>query len=195
MNKGFKPNTRGDFIQDSFSTLDELLEKLPASIGFNVEVKYPRLHEAAEAGVAPIAIEINIFVDKILERIFRSEKNSSRDIILSSFTPEVCTLLATKQRRYPVMFITNAGKPPMTDKEMRASSLQAAVRFAKRWNLTGIVFASEALIMCPRLIAYVQRSGLSCGSYGLLNNIPENAKVSADIDRRICLRFGASNIP
>lgn len=195
MNKGFKPNTRGDFIQDSFTTLDELLEKLPESIGFNVEVKYPRLHEAAEAGVAPIAIEINIFVDKILEPIFRSEKNSNRDIILSSFTPEVCILLATKQRRYPVMFITNAGKPPMTDKEMRASSLQAAVRFAKRWNLTGILFASEALIMCPRLIAYVQRSGLSCGSYGLLNNIPENAKVSADIDRLICVRFEASKIP
>lgn len=75
------------------------------------------------------------------------------------------------------MFITNAGKPPMTDKEMRAESLQAAVRFARRWALAGIVFASETLILCPRLIKYVKASGLVCGSYGLLNNIPENAKV------------------
>jgi glycerophosphoryl diester phosphodiesterase len=58
------------------------------------------------------------------------------------------------------------------------SSLQSAVRFAKRWSLSGIIFASDTLISCPRLIGYVKQSGLACGSYGLRNNIPENAKVS-----------------
>ncbi|KAA8646328.1 uncharacterized protein ATNIH1004_007755 [Aspergillus tanneri] len=144
MDKGFKPNTRGDFIQDSFATFEELLEKLPDTIGFNIEIKYPRLHEAIGAGVAPVAIEINTFIDKILDKLF-SHVGCKRPIILSSFTPEVCILLAIKQQTYPIMFITNAGKPPMTDKEKRASSLQTAIRFAKRWNLTGIVFASEAL--------------------------------------------------
>lgn len=38
MNKGFKPNTRGDFIQDSLATLEELLVKLSESIGFNIEI-------------------------------------------------------------------------------------------------------------------------------------------------------------
>ena len=38
VNKGFKPNTRDDFIQDSFTTLGELLEELPESIGFNIEI-------------------------------------------------------------------------------------------------------------------------------------------------------------
>lgn len=38
MNKGFKPNTSGDFIQDSFATLEKLLVKLPESIGFNIEI-------------------------------------------------------------------------------------------------------------------------------------------------------------
>lgn len=38
MNKGFKPNTRGAFIQDSFATLEELLVQLPTSIGFDVEI-------------------------------------------------------------------------------------------------------------------------------------------------------------
>ncbi|KAE8149463.1 ankyrin repeat-containing protein [Aspergillus avenaceus] len=178
INKGFKPNTRGDFIQGSFTTLEELLEQLPDTIGFNIEIKYPRIHEAEEAGVAPVAIEINTFIDEILKKLF-SHPQKKRTIILSSFTPEVCILLSIKQPIYPVMFITNAGKPPVTDFEMRASSLQSAVRFAKRWNLSGIVFASEALVMCPRLIRYVQRSGLLCGSYGSQNNIPENAKVQA----------------
>ncbi|KJK61434.1 Glycerophosphodiester phosphodiesterase domain protein [Aspergillus parasiticus SU-1] len=178
VSKGFKPNTRGDFIQDSFTTLEELLEELPESISFNIEIKYPRLHEAIEAGVAPVAIEINTFIDKALERLF-SYGNKKRTIILSSFTPEICILLAIKQQTYPVMFITNAGKPPVTDREMRAASIQSAVRFAKRWNLSGLVFASEALVMCPRLVRYVQRSGLLCGSYGSQNNIPENAKAQA----------------
>ncbi|CAG8887283.1 unnamed protein product [Penicillium egyptiacum] len=175
MNKGFKPNTRGHSVQDSFTTLEELLTKLPDSISFNIEIKYPRLHEAVEAGVGPIAIEINTFIDRILAQIFHV--SSGRAIILSSFSPEICILLASKQDTYPVLFITNAGKLPMSDMEMRASSLQAAVRFSKRWNLAGIVFASETLILCPRLVGYVKRSGLICGSYGSLNNIPENAKV------------------
>jgi glycerophosphodiester phosphodiesterase len=197
VNKGFKPNTRGGFIQDSFATLKELLLELPKSIKFDIEIsmfrknsrsrdksrsdtfshpEYPRLHEAVDAGVAPVAIELNTFIDTSLETIYRFA--GDRTIILSSFTPEVCILLSVKQQTYPVVFITNAGKPPMMDLEMRASSLQVAVRFAKLWNLSGAVFASETLIMCPRLIKYVKRAGLSCSSYGLLNNIPDNAKVS-----------------
>jgi glycerophosphodiester phosphodiesterase len=38
MKRGFKPNTRGDFIQDSFATLEELLVELPKSISFDVEI-------------------------------------------------------------------------------------------------------------------------------------------------------------
>ena len=126
--------------------------------------------------MAPVAIELNTFIDTALDKIYRF--GNDRTIILSSFTPEVCMLLAIKQQAYPVMFITNAGKLPMADAELRAGSLQVAVRFAKHWNLSGVVFASETLILCPRLIKYVKRSGLVCASYGLLNNIPENAKVS-----------------
>ncbi|KAI3014356.1 hypothetical protein CBS147345_5339 [Aspergillus niger] len=148
MNKGFKPNTRGHIVQDLFATIEELLIQLPENLGFNVEIKYPRLHEATEAGVAPVAIEINTFVDKILEKIFTL--SHSRNIILSSFTPEICILLAHKQQTYPVMYITNAGKAPVLDREKRAGSLQAA------------------------------RSGLLCGSYGPLNNVPENAQLQFD---------------
>lgn len=36
--KGFKPNTRGDFIQDSFATLEEVLIEMPETIGFNIEI-------------------------------------------------------------------------------------------------------------------------------------------------------------
>jgi glycerophosphodiester phosphodiesterase len=36
--KGFKPNTRGDFIQAPFATLEDVLTKLPESVGLNVEI-------------------------------------------------------------------------------------------------------------------------------------------------------------
>ncbi|KAJ5471935.1 hypothetical protein N7539_008504 [Penicillium diatomitis] len=148
--KGFKPNTRGSFIQGPFTTLKELLVKLPDSINFNVEIKYPRFHEAIEAGLAPIGLEINEFVDRILDQIFQNARG--RKIILSSFTPEICILLALKQKRYPVMF-------------------------SKRWNLAGIVFASDILLLCPRLVGYVRQTGFVCGSYGSLNNVPENVRI------------------
>ncbi|KAJ6037686.1 uncharacterized protein N7446_010324 [Penicillium canescens] len=178
MKKGLKPNTRGHCVQDSFTTLEQLLVELPESISFNIEIKYPRLHEAVEAGVAPISIEINTFINEILAHVCRVK--SGRRIMLSSFSPEVCILLAIKQNTYPVLFITNAGKLPISDMEIRASSLQAAVRFAKRWDLNGIVFSSETLVMCPRLVGYVKNSGLICGSYGPLNNVSENSKIQKE---------------
>lgn len=115
-------------------------------------------------------------MDTTLDKIYRF--GAGRPIILSSFTPEICILLSVKQQVYPVMLITNAGKPPVADKELRASSLQAAIRFAKQWNLAGLVLSSETYLLCPRLIKLVKSRGLKCASYGTLNNDPENAKVN-----------------
>lgn len=83
-----------------------------------------------------------------------------------------------KQKAYPVFFITNAGRVPMIDMEVRAASVHVAVKFAERWNLAGIVFACEALLLCPRLVGFVKVRGLVCATYGVLNNEPEKVKVS-----------------
>ncbi|KAM3508373.1 hypothetical protein MY10362_001218 [Beauveria mimosiformis] len=176
--KGFKANIRGHSIQDAHATLEELLATLPEEIGFNIELKYQRLHEAVEAGVASVTIDINTFVDVALEKIKRLA--GRRPIILSSFTPEVCILLKFKQNAYPVLFITNAGKLPMMDKELRAASLQIALKFARYWQLSGLVLACDTFLLCPRLISLVQDAGLVCASYGLGNNDPANAKIQSD---------------
>lgn len=202
--KGFKPNTRGDFIQDVFATLEDVLCNVPEDIGFDMEISkfgppvgtrlsltiadYPRIHEALEAGIAPISIDINIFVDTILDVIARC--GGDRNVMLSSFTPEICILLAIKQKSYPVLFITNAGKRPLSDKEKRAGSLQVAMRFAKQWGLAGIVVAADSLVMCPRLIGFIKSQGLICGSYNGLNNEPVNVGVctSSTVDTKHCVR-------
>ncbi|KAH9908657.1 Glycerophosphoryl diester phosphodiesterase family-domain-containing protein [Xylariomycetidae sp. FL2044] len=208
--KGFKSNTRGDHIQEPLATLDELLTRVPPHVGFNIELKYPRLHEALNAGVPPTALEINTFVDAVLDRIHHhhrlagededDERRRGRPIILSSFTPEICMLLRVKQRAYPVLFITNANAnanagrrlPPQSDMNRKAASARAAVGFARAWDLAGIVFSCDALLLCPGLIGVVRGAGLLCGSYGQGNDDPGNVEVQtkAGIDLLFADRVG-----
>ncbi len=175
MHNNIKGNLRGHSIQEPSSTLEQLLIELPESIAFNLEIKHPMLWEAEDRGMELYAIELNFFVDTILTTIFRL--CSHRNITLSSFSPEICILLACKQQTFPILFINKAGSVPAGD--VRASSLQGAIEFAKAWNLAGIVMLSDPFVMCPRLLTYAKDSGLVVGSYGNLNDEPECALVSA----------------
>ncbi|OJJ50907.1 hypothetical protein ASPZODRAFT_284508 [Penicilliopsis zonata CBS 506.65] len=171
--KGFKGNSRGNHIQAPFATLEELFQKLPKSVGFNIEMKYPMLHESEEEEMDTYAVELNSFVDTVLKMVYTL--GSDRNMIFSSFNPDICLLLAFKQPSIPVLFLTDSGASPVGD--IRASSLQEAIRFASRWNLLGIVSQAEPLVLCPRLVRVVKESGLVCVSYGAMNNEPSNVKL------------------
>jgi glycerophosphodiester phosphodiesterase len=172
--KGFKGNARGMQIASDFVTLRDLFKKLPMTVGFNIELKYPMLDEAEQESMGEIAIDLNVYVDTILREIY-DVNTSGRDVILSSFHPDICVLLSLKQPSIPILFLTESGTADMAD--IRASSLQNAIRFAKKWNLLGIVSAAEALVKTPRLAQVVKSSGLVCVTYGTLNNEPELAKM------------------
>ena len=171
--KGYKANSRGNFIQAPFTTLEEMFVKLPENVGFNIEMKYPMLHESVEHEMDTYAVELNSFVDTVLTKVYDLGKN--RKIIFSSFNPDICLLLSFKQPSIPILFLTDAGICPVGD--VRASSLQEAIRFASRWNLLGIVSAAEPLCNSPRLVKVVKDSGLVCVSYGMLNNDPVKVQV------------------
>ncbi len=172
--KGYKPNSRGNFIQAPFTTLEEILVKLPEHVGFNIEMKYPMLHESEEHEMDTYAVELNSFVDTVLTKVY--DLGRQRKIIFSSFNPDICLLLSFKQPSIPILFLTDAGICSVGD--IRASSLQEAIRFASRWNLLGIVSAAEPFCNSPRLVKVVKDSGLVCVSYGQLNNDPEKVQVS-----------------
>ncbi|KAF7715586.1 Glycerophosphoryl diester phosphodiesterase [Penicillium ucsense] len=178
--KGFKGNTRGEHIQAPFATLEELFKKIPNPVGFNIELKYPMLHESEEEEMDSYAVELNSFVDTILTKVY--DLGRGRDVLFSSFNPDICLLLSFKQPSIPVLFLTDAGASPVGD--IRASSLQEAIRFASRWNLLGIVSQAEPLVLCPRLVRIVKESGLVCVSYGTLNNDGANVdyQVAEGID-------------
>ena len=171
--KAFKGNLRGHSIQAPFTTLKEMFEKLPESIGFNIEMKYPMLQEAEEHNMDTYAIELNTFVDAVLQIVF--DRGADRSIVFSSFHPDICLLLRFKQPNFPVLFLTDSDVDSARD--IRASSLQEAIRFASRWNLLGIVSAADPLVMCPRLVRAVKDSDLVCVTYGGLNNVPKNVQV------------------
>lgn len=174
MQNNIKGNIRGHSIQEPSSTLEQLLTELPKSIAFNLEIKHPMLWEAEDRGMEFNAIELNFFVDTILTMIFQLCGN--RNITLSSFSPEICILLACKQQTFPILFINKAGSVPAGD--VRAGSLQGAIEFAKAWDLAGIIMLSDPFVMCPRLLTYAKDSGLVVGSYGNLNDEPDCALVS-----------------
>merc|ERR1712098_835419 len=109
------------------------------------------------------AVELNSFVDTVLTKVY--DLGKGRNIILSSF----------KQPSIPVLFLTDAGTSAVGD--IRATSLQEAIRFASRWNLLGVVSAAEPLVAAPRLVRVVKESGLVCVSYGVLNNDSTKVKL------------------
>lgn len=191
--KGFKGNSRGSSIAGAFATLEEVFKNLPPEVGFNIELKYPMLQESENEEMDTFGIEMNSWVDAgmscelrrtlskltnilVLKVVYDNLSKKKRDIIFSSFNPDICLLLSFKQPSIPILFLTEAGTAPMAD--IRASSLQEAIRFASRWNLLGIVSAAEPFVLCPRLVKIVKESGLVCVTYGTLNNDTLNVRVS-----------------
>jgi glycerophosphodiester phosphodiesterase len=175
---GYKANMYGKVIRAPWTTLEQMFraKDLPVHVGFNIELKYPTLLEAEEQEMDSYSIEINTFVDRVLQTVYDFAKKDGRHIIFSSFHPDVCLLLAMKQPSIPVLFLTESGTTDMGD--VRCQSLQQAIRFASRWSLLGIVSEALPLVLCPRLVRVVKESGLVCVSYGVSNNEPDMVKVS-----------------
>ncbi|KAI0536682.1 Glycerophosphoryl diester phosphodiesterase family-domain-containing protein [Xylaria digitata] len=176
-NFGFKGNVGSECIHGPFIKLRQLLVQIDPSVCFDIELKYPMLFEARDFEMDTFAMELNTYLDATLAVVY--QYGGKRPIFFSSFSPELCILLATKQQLYPVLFLTESGYIPTRD--IRAISFQEAVRFAKKWNLEGVVVRSQPIVASPRLVDLVKSSGLVCASWGDLNDDPECVKTQADV--------------
>ena len=76
------------------------------------------LHESEEEEMDTYAVELNSFVDTVLTKVY--DLGRGRDVLFSSFNPDICLLLSFKQPSIPVLFLTDAGASPVGD--IRASS-------------------------------------------------------------------------
>ncbi|GAA6027089.1 hypothetical protein JCM8097_006102 [Rhodosporidiobolus ruineniae] len=120
-------------ICDALVPLDELLSILPASLGVNLELRYPTRSDTRRLNLAR-NLEVNDFVDVVLSTVYRSIQSSNpstpsdptspgasalhpdgnsspehRRIVLSSFNPVVCTALNWKQPNFSVFFASFCG--------------------------------------------------------------------------------------
>ncbi|GJJ70849.1 glycerophosphodiester phosphodiesterase [Entomortierella parvispora] len=163
-------------IQAPFATLKETFQTVPSHIGFNIEVKYPMLDEAEDANIPLYSFELNLFVDRILQEVYdHDQTHPDRNIIFSSFHPDICLLLNMKQPNYPVFFLTDGGTSVLADR--RCNSIQGAVRFASSIDLLGIVTHSDPILEAPNLVKGIKESGLLVFTYGAGNNDVDNAKL------------------
>ncbi|CAG8948986.1 hypothetical protein HYFRA_00002114 [Hymenoscyphus fraxineus] len=173
--KGFKGNIRGEQIHGPFTTLEEVLVKIPENIGIDIELKYPMLWEAQDHKMDLHGPPLNTILDTVLTTIHSFSQ--TRILVFTSFSPELCILAAHKQDTYPVMFLNESNLFPTGD--VRASNLQEALHFARRWGLHGIVMSSEPFVMCPSFVGWVRECGLVCVSFGGLNDVGGNALIQA----------------
>lgn len=121
----------------------------------------------------PFFIEANFYTDTIL--LCLSRYVSTRAVFLSSFSPEICILLALKQCRWPIVLGNDSGNWQPT--EIRATSLQEGLRFAKKWSLDGLVLASEPFVLAPQLVGFIKEKGMVCATFGVLNDEVEGVTV------------------
>uniref|UniRef100_A0A8H7N2E6 GP-PDE domain-containing protein n=1 Tax=Bionectria ochroleuca TaxID=29856 RepID=A0A8H7N2E6_BIOOC len=163
---GYKPNLRHHSIHEPFITLEELFCRLPEDIPLDIELKYPMLYEAADFQMDNYATEINVFLDTILSVTYARAGN--RRIIFTSFSPEICMVLAVKQQLYPILFLNDSSNWPTGD--MRATSLQTAMRLAHRFGLRGVAMSSEPFVHSSGLVGLARGQGLYTASYGPLND-------------------------
>ncbi|KAI1701742.1 glycerophosphoryl diester phosphodiesterase family domain-containing protein [Ditylenchus destructor] len=134
-----------------FPKLKYMFDKLNAEkkdADFMLEIKFPQ-------GLADDTFEtmgyydINEYIDTVLDVVDAGVKGreTQRNIIFVSFSPDVCLALTRKQRKYPVALLTVAETTdfdPYSD--YRVQSSVNVVRFARIMKLHGVSFNSEDLI-------------------------------------------------
>ncbi|EEP82153.1 predicted protein [Uncinocarpus reesii 1704] len=163
----YKANLRNYSIHEPFVTLEQLFHNLPEEVSFDIELKYPMLYEAVDFQMDVFASEVNHFLDSILAVTY-AHAGPRRRVIFTSFSPEICMVLSVKQQTYPILFLNDSSNWPTGD--MRATSLQTAIRFAHKFGLAGVAMASEPFVASPGLVEFVRKQGLYTATYGPLNN-------------------------
>lgn len=194
---GFKPNTRGEFIQAPFISLEQACTGLDPGVPFHIELspylqlllmvtrfnlidssEYPTLDETVDWQTSPHWLSLHSYLDAILATLTTlPSRFSAREILLSSFSPDICIVLALKKVPYPVYFLNDARAPRP---DSRTVSLQSALHFASAWGLDGIILESTPLAACPRLAHLAKVRGLGLATYGAKNNDPECVRLQRE---------------
>lgn len=170
-------------ITHSVPTLKEVFLAVDPSLRFNIEVKYP-FQPVSDRNLflRRDAFEINRFVDSILNVVFTY--GNDRKIAFSSFDPEVCVSLVTKQSRFEVFFLSDTEESADL-KDYRSFYLEGAMQFASCHKLSGISISSSTLqadssVSPLSIVEAAHRRGLKVWTWGEANS--NHAFVAAQLE-------------
>ncbi|KAF6215207.1 hypothetical protein GE061_009959 [Apolygus lucorum] len=151
-----------------FPTLQQALEILDTSVGFNIEIKWTmQLKDGTYELYHPF--DLNLYLDTVLEVVLQYA--GDRNIVFSCFHPDICSMIRLKQNKYPVMFLTQG----ITDKypayhDPRCLNVPIAVHFAVNMDILGINVHTEDLLRDSSQVELVKREGLVLFCWGDDNN-------------------------
>jgi len=151
-----------------FPTLQQALEVLDATVGFNIEIKWTmKLKDGSYELCNPF--DLNMYLDIVLEVVLNH--GGTRPIVFSCFHPDICSMIRLKQNKYPVMFLTQgitSKYPPYHDQ--RCQNVPMAVHFAIGSGILGINVHTEELLRDSSQVALVKQAGLVLFCWGDDNN-------------------------
>eukprot|EP00744_Colponema_vietnamica_P012088 GILI01016969.1.p1 GENE.GILI01016969.1~~GILI01016969.1.p1 ORF type:complete len:682 (-),score=152.58 GILI01016969.1:294-2339(-) len=161
------------FIHCEWATLEEMFTLLPPALGFDIELKYaPSCNLPRNHYLVP---ERNLFLDSILRVVL--EHAGSRPIFFSSFDPALCQLALAKCPRFPVFFLTSAGKEryfstdplDIDNNDPRCCLFPSSCLFAAQAGLKGVIGDAAMLLKDPELVSEAKAMGLTVMTYGASN--------------------------
>uniref|UniRef100_A0A1I8P9C0 GP-PDE domain-containing protein n=1 Tax=Stomoxys calcitrans TaxID=35570 RepID=A0A1I8P9C0_STOCA len=151
-NQRFKACLEDKNLSLPFPMLKEILKKMPPTLPFLVEIKWPQrfTNKEWEEHFKP-DMDKNEFVDTILQEVF-TNAGDSRPIIFSSFDANICSLIRFKQNRYPVVFICHSTDSDAAYLDPLGDTLVNATNFVTALQLWGIVADADAILKSARYV-------------------------------------------
>ncbi len=155
--------------EDNFPTLAEVFMAVPTHVAFDIEIK---MSTPASLARTP-EVEVNRIVRATLAAVDAAFSGNSthRDLMFSSFDPDVCVAMKNQRPEFPVMFLS--GGEAETHVDERRTTLMSAVEFAAVSGLDGVIFDTEVVKTRPGAVAAARSRGLHVMTYGLGNDQEE----------------------
>lgn len=163
-------------LHDELPTLKRICRKVPADVGFLVELKVPPPELLAERSL-PYP-ERNTLVDATLARVFREANNTGRSISFLSFDADVVLMLQLKQDRYPVYYLNSETREPLNDQtDPRTITFGGGLAWASACRLAGMVLSADMVLEDggSDRVAAVKAAGMTLMTYGTANSKPKDA--------------------
>ena len=128
-----------------FELLRTVLQRVNPKTAINIEIKYPNPLKDKPGQWYPCQpFDLNEYLDIILAELCFFV--GDREIMFSSFEPDVCSALKLKQRKYPVFLLTrNGGYDPPTSDEKR-NNIELGINFAAAMQLSGVNSYGEYIL-------------------------------------------------